>query len=192
MLCNHHCNIGSRQRDNDLSTLAEYVVLFSKAMLITAFGFSFLGKVRDIHQFRRTVSNFHLVPESLIDFVVPLVLASELLTVILLLAHQTLASLGFVLAIVQLTLFSLALLYALIRKLNISCNCFGADDRTISPFNLIRNGGFLFFAIAGVATLLTLETYSLSFVETSIATLFAVPFAILWIEIEGIVQILRQ
>ena len=62
---------------------------------------------------------------------------------------------GFLLAVFLLTTFSIALGIAVIRRLRVPCNCFGREEKPISPYDLVRNAGFIICSLTGLVVLWT-------------------------------------
>lgn len=100
-------------------------LVFSRAVLCTAFVLSFSGKVRNVPAFVVTIHRFQLLPRSLAKAAATVFLITELL-IILLLAGGVFLIVGFGIAVVLLLLFTGALAGVLHRKQVVSCNCFGA------------------------------------------------------------------
>jgi hypothetical protein len=100
---------------------------------------------------------------------------------------------GFLLAALLLTAFSIALASVVIRKINLSCNCFGPSEKRITPYDIFRNIGFLICALGGwgAALLSQKGSVSLGILEWGLALVVAVIFITIWTQIREIMQLFR-
>ncbi|MDW8326620.1 MAG: MauE/DoxX family redox-associated membrane protein [Anaerolineales bacterium] len=138
-------------------TLLFYALTFSRLALALVFAASSLGKLRDFPAFERAVRDFRVLPGRLVRPGAYLFLASEIAVVALMLAGAGLLWPGFLLAIVLLSLFSLALVMVLLRGIETACACFGSSRRPVSPADVGRNVGFLACAVVGLGSLSALS-----------------------------------
>jgi hypothetical protein len=128
-------------------------LLFARVVLVALFAVSAASKLTAFARFEATVRDFDLVPRRfvraaaaaavLVEIAVAVTLATGLLTV------------GFLLAIVTLCAFSVALVSALARHLDVPCGCFGHQHRDASWSDVARNA--LMIAIAGTGVWLAAE-----------------------------------
>jgi uncharacterized membrane protein len=173
-----------------------YVVTFFSAFCRCAIGFvfllSFVSKGRDIVQFQQTIARFRLLSKNLSNIAAILFLGSELAVVLCLLLGGELLLVGFALAFLALLVFTIALFSVLIRKLHISCNCFGASDQPVTVTDVWRNIGLIICALVGYSTTFWVQTWgqSLSIGEWLLAGVSALLLSLLWLQLNGVVQLL--
>lgn len=170
-----------------------YVLAFCRVAIGLIFAISSVGKIRDIARFQQAIQGFRLLPRSLSNLAALLFLGGEIAVVLFLLIGGTLLLSGFILAILLLLIFCVALASVLIRKLHTSCNCFGTSDRPITTIDIWRNMGFLLCASGGCETFLWMhgEQGSLTGFAWVFITLGASVFVIIWIQLGEIVQLFR-
>ncbi len=162
--------------------LAPYSLTFSRIAIGLVFAASSLGKMRAFPTFEQAVKDFQILPAQSARASSYLFLAGEILVVLLmLLGGKLLLMLGFLLAILLLSVFCIALLTVLVRRLRVPCNCFGSSQKPVSPADLWRNIAFLACAFVGVATLTALSNAvtNISLLETGLLGMIAVVFVAL-------------
>jgi hypothetical protein len=173
-----------------------YIVTFFSAFCRCAIGFvfllSFVSKCRDTAQFQRGIANFRLLSRYLSNIAAIFFLGCELAVVLCLLVGGRLLLPGFALAAFSLVLFTIALASVLIRKLHISCNCFGASDQAVSVADIWRNVGLTSCAAVGYWATLWVLTHgqSLGVGEWLLAGVSALLLSLLWLQLNTIVQVL--
>ena len=115
------------------------------------FAVSALAKLGDMQAFATQVHYFQMIPhstENLLAMLLPWVELSTGLALILGIRRRA----GAVLAAAMMTVFTLAIVTALVRGLDIECGCFGtADGAEVGLKKLAENVGML--AVALVASL---------------------------------------
>jgi len=168
-----------------------YVQYFCRFAIIITFFTSFTGKIRSIPKFEKAITDFDLTPQSLNRILVFLFLLGELVTVVLLFLGGIWSSLGFILAITHLVLFSGALILVIARNIQTSCNCFGSSEKTVSYYDVWRNGGLITCASIGLATLNADLSLHLSIPEMGIIFLMTIPFVAVWIHLGDLIQLFR-
>ncbi len=170
-----------------------YALAFCRAVIVIVFFVSSITKSRDISQFKRTISNFQLVPAKQSGSLAILFLSGEFVVFFLVLLGGPFLLAGFSLAVLLLVLFSLALLSVLTRGVSTSCNCFGASTKQVSFSDIWRNGSFILCAALG-STLLSLGKgqTELNLLEWLLMGLAAVIFVVIWLQIDDIVQLFRS
>ena len=126
-----------------------YLLTFYRLVIGLAFALSFVGKVRDVGQFAATIGRFELLPQRWTKTAALLFLGGEAAVVILIIAGGRLLPLAFGLATLLLLLFTLALLSALRRGIETSCNCFGDGDKPLTYYDVGRNAGFIGCGLLG-------------------------------------------
>jgi uncharacterized membrane protein YphA (DoxX/SURF4 family) len=117
------------------------------------FGVAGLAKVGDLAGFASQIHNFRVVPvasENLVAMTLPWVEIVAALALILGLRARAAARL----AAASLAVFTLAVLLALVRGLDIECGCFGtADASRVGAVKVLQNLGFLAVAlVAGLSS----------------------------------------
>lgn len=108
-----------------LEMTVAYVLIFCRATIGLVFLMSCMSKALDIKHFRRAIDAFGILAHRYIRLSALFLVLSEALVALCMVVGQSLLLPGFFLAMVLLLLFSLALASVLVRKINLSCNCFG-------------------------------------------------------------------
>ncbi len=126
-----------------------FALAFCRIVIGVAFAWSFAGKVRNLPSFVETIGRFRLLPGRLQRPAALAFLGGDLAVAMAMLLGGGLLGWGFPLAALMLAIFCIALASVLIRKIRTSCNCFGASDRLVSPYDLARNAGFIACAFGG-------------------------------------------
>ncbi|MFO7540248.1 MAG: redoxin domain-containing protein, partial [Chloroflexota bacterium] len=129
--------------------ILSYLLTFCRIVIGLAFAISFVAKARDVAQFAATIDRFDLLPPSWIRPVALLFLGGEAAVVVLIIAGGRLLFLAFGLATLLLFVFTLALLSALRRGIETSCNCFGASEKPLTYYDVGRNAGFIACSLLG-------------------------------------------
>ena len=181
--------------------LISYGVAFCRLVIGLTFAFSFAGKVRDIQSFVQTIRRFKLLPGWLSRAAALAFLCGELAVVLAMIPHppplshweRGIVTVGFLLAALMLLVFCAALASVLIRKIRTSCNCFGASVKQVSPYDIVRNIGFITCALGGCG-MQAGGQYSLAVLgvlEWGLAGAAAAVFVAVWVQIGEIVILLR-
>ncbi len=120
---------------------AAYLLMFCRIAIVLLFIFSASGKVLSLADFEVAIGDFKLLPRRWSKIVALLFLGGEIATVVFLTIDSGLLSIGFLLSITLLAVFSAALVTALQRNIgmSLSCNCFGKSERRISHYDVARN-----------------------------------------------------
>jgi uncharacterized membrane protein YphA (DoxX/SURF4 family) len=174
--------------------IAAYLLTFCRIAIGLVFLSAFLGKVRASATFRQTITDFRMLPPSLSQKAALLFLSGELGIVVCMVLGGVLLFPGFLLAVLQLCVFSGALLVVVRRKQRMTCNCFGAGTRQISSLDLYRNAGLILCAALGsvMQRWLDHQVLSLGIVEWILVGLVAGAFALLWTQSGELIHLLRQ
>ena len=170
-----------------------YLFAFCRIVVGLVFLAAFVSKVRNIPQSQRAIGNFQILPRWLSVPAAFLFLGGELAVMICMAAGNWLLLPGFVFALLLLLLFSLALASVLVRKLSTSCNCFGSDEKPVSPADIWRNVGFLCCALGGVGALIWIPNIqaSLSRLEWLLTGIAAAVFVLIWTRLSEITHLFR-
>ena len=112
---------------------------------------------------------------------------------LMILGGESLLLAGYLTAILLLTVFCIALLTVLIRRLQVPCNCFGSSQRPASPADIWRNIGFLACAILGIASLTALPdtVVKMSLGEAGLLGMMALVFVALSISLGEVLEAFR-
>lgn len=177
-----------------LDALAPYSLTFSRIAIGIVFAASSLGKIRSFAAFEQAVKDFQILPAQYVRASSYVFLAGEIVVVLLmLLGGKLFLTLGFLLAILILCVFCIALLFVLARRLSVPCNCFGSSQKPVSPADLWRNVGFLACAVVGIGSLTTLSdtTMDVNLIETGLLAMMAIVFVVLSIYLGEVIEVLR-
>lgn len=129
---------------------AAHILFFFRVMIGLTFLWSLRGKFMDLARFERTVSDFQVLPIRFIRLATIAVLIGEGVVGVCMLMGGDLLGLGFALAVMMLSLFSVMLALVLRRKIAITCNCFGSSKKQVSGYELWRNAVLIFCASSGL------------------------------------------
>ena len=165
-----------------------YGLAFCMIVIGIVFALSSFAKLKDLTTYIEATGHFRLLPQVLVPISAIFFLLSEIMTVILLIFWPMAA---FVLALILLTVFSIALASVLIRRISTTCNCFGASKHPISVTDLVRNAGLLLCASAGLYLSIDAQHLTqLSLLEWIIIGFFSSVVAMLWTQISEIWHLL--
>ncbi|WP_440102577.1 MauE/DoxX family redox-associated membrane protein [Streptosporangium sp. H16] len=131
----------------------EYVLVCCRLLVGVVFVVSAAGKVRTrgaYASFRAAAGELAprlpLVPRALVP---PAVVVGELAAAVLLAVPSTVGA-GFVIAVVLLAAFTVAIATAVRLRRHVVCNCFGPSSTPVGPGRLVHNGALLVASLAGV------------------------------------------
>jgi hypothetical protein len=169
-----------------------YLLTFCRLVIGLVFVISFVGKVRDVGQFAATIGRFELLPRRWTKTAALLFLGGEAAVVALLILGGRLLPLAFGLATLLLFVFTLALLSALRRGIETSCNCFGTSDKPLTYYDVGRNAGFILLAATGLGMAgATGAVPTLAFIEHLFIFIIAAVFVLLWTNLSEIAALLQ-
>ena len=174
--------------------LLDYFLAFCRLVVGFVFLASFVSKVISFPSLVSTVTAFRVLPASYSRLIASLVLAAELGVVSAMALGGQLLSTGFLLAILLLSGFTLALVSILVRKIDTSCNCFGESHKKVSGYDIVRNLAFLVCAVAGYAVRATLgpaDEGPVSLIVWALLAGLAALFVGMGLSLREIVQVLR-
>lgn len=174
--------------------ITPYMLTFTRFVTGFAFALSGSGKLRNLPAFERAITDFKILPEGLVKVAAPSLVIGELIVVLLLLFGGRFLLPGFLLAILLLLMFSIALLSVLARELQTPCNCFGSSAEPVSRFDVLRNLGFVGCALLGLGVLYNPagEQANLNVVEFVLLGLMAITFSVMWIKISDFGELFRR
>lgn len=164
-----------------------HLFVFCRAFLWITFAFSFWGKVQDLPAFTAAIRRFQLLPYVLAKPAALFFLGVEA-CLILLLGIGVWQRAAFALAFALLTVFTIALVVALLRRQRTSCNCFGADEQPIGWTDVMRNGGLLLVAVLGWVTA---PTVNVGWSHLLLFALMGIVYGLLWVHLSDIMRLIR-
>jgi uncharacterized membrane protein YphA (DoxX/SURF4 family) len=172
--------------------LLPYALTFGRIVIGLTFVISFVGKARDVGQFAETIDRFELLPWRWAKTAAWLFLGGEAAVVALIILGGRFLPFAFALAGLLLAVFSLALLSALRRGIETSCNCFGASDKPLTYYDVGRNTGFILLAATGLGMSgATSAMPALVFIELLFIFIVAAVFVLLWSNLSEIAALLQ-
>ncbi len=117
----------------------KYLIIFSQILLGAIFIFAGLEKIKNPELFAIEIENYRLFPIALINIIAITLPFLELFTGILLLFGVFPKENAFVITLL-LAIFTLMVLIAIIRGLDINCGCFGtAHAEKVGAVKIIQN-----------------------------------------------------
>lgn len=170
------------------------IITFCRVVILLVFGMSFIGKLSNVTAFQAAVTNFRILSPNWSRRAAWIFLIGEFVVVVLTIMGGNALLIGFLIAVFLLTIFSIALGIALIRRLQVPCNCFGREEKPISPYDLVRNGSFIVCILIGVDVLWTADGLiaSLGFANIILAGLMGATFVMILTNLSEIVQLYNQ
>jgi hypothetical protein len=172
--------------------LSGYVLMFCRWGIGLTFLASAGGKLRDLRAFRQAVVDLAELPAGLARPAALATVAAEVLVVLGMVLGGPASPAGFALGAVLLLLFSGVLIAALRRNAGVSCNCFGASERSISWYDLARNGALLGCCGAGEWSYLVAGRPQPPAAGIVLVGLMAGCFFLIVTNTEDIVEVLRK
>lgn len=172
--------------------LSSYLLLFSRLAVGMLFSVSLAGKLRSPARFRDGLLAFGLLPAQWTPAAAALLLGAEAGVVLLVTAGGAFTIAGLFAAIGLLVLFCAAIASALRRGLDVSCGCFGASERRISRADLVRNGGFIACAAAGLWAALGSARTAVPTAEAVLLALAAVAFTLVWSQLGNLLDLFQR
>ncbi len=170
-----------------------YTTTFCRIVILFVFGWSFLGKVRDISSFINTIRNFSLLPKWFHPVAAIIFMLCELAVVVIMVLGRRMLVFGFLLALLMLMIFCVAILSVLIRRIKTPCNCFGPSKKIVDLTDIVRNLGFGLCAFGGYWLLSTSkgEFGSLSFLGWGVIGIVAMIYISILINLNEIALFLK-
>ena len=131
-------------------------LVFGQILIGATFAASALGKIRDPDGFLQAATAFRLIPPGQIRMVTRLLLVAELLVVASLAigvvpAVGVATTIGLGLAVALLGAYTVALVAVRLRKMAVTCHCFGASPAPVSWWDVVRNVLLVAGAVSGLA-----------------------------------------
>jgi len=188
------CKCGFRY-DRRLLTamMLAYTLAFCRLVIGIAFAVSSIGKAANVHEFEETVARFSIFPLRWSKGLSLLFLSGEVAVVVLLFLGHASLPLGFVLAAILLSTFSIALVSVLGRNIQTHCNCFGKTDEPVSLYDIGRNAGLLFCCLGGWILTTSVNVHgNLSTRSWLLIGLLSAIFVTIWVQLGKVVRVLWQ
>ncbi|MEQ4726161.1 MauE/DoxX family redox-associated membrane protein [Nonomuraea sp. B19D2] len=170
------------------------LAFFNNIFLLTILAASLFSKLRGVGAFVQTVESFAIVPKRFTNASSYATIGIELVAVICLAGALIVSSAALRLAglwsgLAILIVYTGVLTVLRIRRRRVSCHCFGANQESISGYDIIRN----FLIMAGtVAGLLAGQSAGLPLEGTLPIGVAAVATALITINIGDVVEITRK
>jgi len=117
--------------------------LISRIMIVILFLYSSISKLFSLDSFVTSVEGFQLVPKWASRMTAWAIILFEMALVVLSILGTKYALYAQYLAVALLTLFTLALITVILRRIDVSCNCFGRKVRGVRWTDVLRNAIFL-------------------------------------------------
>ena len=170
--------------------LTAYELLFCQLAIGILFAMSAFGKIKNPRAFSAAIADFQILPSGWVKLASKLFLIGEITVIIFIVVGGSLLTVGFLLSIVLLVVFSVALIIVLIRKVKISCNCFGRKEQPISTYDVVRN---ISFAVCSGLGLILIQTntdiQSVSILDLILLGLMAVTLVSISVNLVDIAQV---
>lgn len=167
-----------------------YIINITRIILAFIFLYSFVTKLRDFAAFERAINNFQLLPSSLHRSVSIGFMLGELLIVAAAIFGGSWLYLSYGLAIVLLAIFIYVLNSVLKRNIQASCNCFGASEQKVSPYDIGRNIGIILVATIGLISLNFNTTINVSLLDWFLSAVMALVLSILLLNLRELMELL--
>ncbi len=170
------------------------LLLFCRTTIFLTFALSAWGKFRNMDTFRDALQSFDLLPTHWVSLAAWIFLIGECSVTLLLVIGGVLLPIGFVIAAILLALFTGALSLALARHLKVSCNCFSSSQKTVSPYDVVRNSGLILCCLSGLlAGFFSSDSlWTLPFTATLLLIIMAATVVMLLLNLADIVETLRK
>lgn len=170
---------------------ATTVLVFCRWAVGLTFAASALGKATAMDVFRDSVHDLGGVPGRRVPLVASAVVALETLAAVLMLLGRPGAVAGFVLATGLLVVFTAVLVRALTQRRQVSCNCFGRQQRRISWYDVGRNGALLAVCVGGMVAAVVVSGRGPDLALLLVLGLMAAVYGLLATGLEDVVDTLR-
>lgn len=170
---------------------AAYFLMFCRITIAFLFTFSFSSKILALEDFEVAVRDFKLLPRHWNKTAALLFLGLEFSTAALVTIGSYLLPIGFLLAVVLLTVFSVALVIVMRRDTNVSCNCFGRTERHISYYDVVRNLLLVLCSLIGLYTL-RYASQVLARDEIILLALMSIVFVVFVTNLDDVVETLHH
>jgi hypothetical protein len=179
------------RRVNGTPILIADVLAVCRVMIGLTFAISAAGKLRDITAFRQTIADLELLPRGWNNTMAISLLAAELAVAVMVAVGGPVLLPGFLLAAGLLVVFSVALVLALRRGVQTACNCFGPAERSLSPYDLVRNLLLIGCSLIGVWGL-SAPRHDLAGLDVALMAVMGTCLVVVLINLADVVSTLRR
>lgn len=169
--------------------LTASLVMFCRITIALLFLYSGGSKLLSWRDFAVTIGDFKLLPRRWSKPAACIFIAGEFITMILVVIGGVVLPGAFLLALLLLVGFSIALASALWRKLDLNCNCFGRAESRLSFYDLIRNLLLILSSLTGL-WMASSATTSLSVGEIVLLAVMSAVMLFIVIQLRDIVETL--
>lgn len=136
----------------------EYLLLFCRIVVGMVFMLSVLGKIRALEVFKQTIVAFKILPYQFVNISTLIFIFAEAAVFFILLIGKSWIAVGFILAILLLSIFCLALISVLARRISTPCNCFGKNSKNdVSIHDIWRNLMIISVSLCGSVLAMTIN-----------------------------------
>lgn len=172
--------------------MSSFGLMFLRWLIGITFAVSAGAKVLDLTAFREALADLQVAALARNRGLAAAVVAAEALMAVLMVPGGAATAAGFVGAGVLLLMFTVVLVAALRRRTRVSCNCFGAAERRISWFDVIRNGLLIAGCAAGAGLSVTASAWAAGATEVLMVGLLAASWVAVIINVEDVVLFMRR
>ena len=171
-----------------------YLITFSRLVTGFVFALSVVGKLRDFAAFTASIKDFRLLPKRLVLPFALIGILLEIAVVIFVAVGNQFLFFGFGIALMLLLIFTVALITLFIRKIKVSCNCFGKTKELVSGYDVVRNIVFIACALAGLFVCIqaVVVNIKISYLEIGMLMFFAFIFTLININLSQIASLFKQ
>jgi uncharacterized membrane protein YphA (DoxX/SURF4 family) len=163
---------------------------FCRAVIGLTFAISAFGKMRDLDAFVDGMRSFEILSPRWHRPVAWAVLAAELVVVVTQLLGYGAIFTGLVLALALLAAYTAVLGFALARRPEVRCNCFGPANRAVSTMDLVRNGLLAAVAVGGLVAL-SARPPDQSLADVALVVFAAASAVLVLANLDNIVSVVR-
>ncbi len=167
-------------------------VFFCQISLIIVFSISSLGKFSQLDLFQSAIISFKIIPRSWTRPISYIFLATEIGIVLLCIVGGFATLIGFNIALILLSSFSVALFSVLFRNLSVACNCFGSSESIVTRFDLVRNLGLILCCLFGIWGYLYGSTIFLSLPNIMIVFMLSTICVTMVLNLKDLFEIFRK
>jgi cytochrome c oxidase subunit IV len=119
--------------------MMDFLLSFCRFTIAGLFAVSITAKICNPSDVKETLQNINFVPAKTFSILLVGLIVSECMVVASLLFGRNALLYGFYLATVLLLVFTVVLVWIVVRKIKTSCSCFGGNKRQVSWNDVYRN-----------------------------------------------------
>ena len=130
--------------------IIEYAIALTRIYLAIVFILSGLDKINDLNTFAQSIENYRILPIGIVNIIAIVIPWIELIAgVLLLLGFYIKENSTIILSL--LVLFTLSVISAILRNLDIDCGCQGTyEGQKVGILKIIENGALIIVAILSI------------------------------------------